>query len=148
MSKIPKNTQNACCELVFLQLQFKVVQEKRCKLFMNTKAENFSTKFSTKSQNSLYIEKIHRHIHKIQRWIVILMVEPRGIEPLSESNLERLSPGAVCYLHSLIPSGTNTLTASVASLCMVRSTLCARTVSTQITPEPGSWTFRGGWAPN
>ncbi len=76
------------------------------------------------------------------------MVEPRGIEPLSESNLEGTSPGAVCYLHSLIPAGTNTLRESVASLCMVRSKLCARTVSTQITPEPGSWTFRGGWPPN
>jgi len=43
------------------------------------------------------------------------MVEPRGVEPLSESNLERTSPGAVCYLHSLIPAGTNTLRESVAS---------------------------------
>ena len=43
------------------------------------------------------------------------MVEPRGIEPLSEGNLEGLSPGAVCYLHSLGCTGTNTLTASVAS---------------------------------
>ena len=61
------------------------------------------------------IEKIHRYILKIQRWIVKNMVEPRGIEPLSESNLEGLSPGAVCYLHSLIPAGTNTLWESVAS---------------------------------
>ena len=82
---------------------------------MNTKAENFSTNFSTKGQNSLYIEKIHRHIHKIQRWSVILMVEPRGIEPLSESNLERTSPGAVRYLHSLTVTGTNTLHGLVAS---------------------------------
>ena len=44
-----------------------------------------------------------------------LMVEPRGIEPLSESNLERTSPGAVCYLHSLNPARTNTLRESVAS---------------------------------
>ena len=43
------------------------------------------------------------------------MVEPRGIEPLSEGNLTRLSPGAVCYLHSLCRTGTNTLTALVAS---------------------------------
>ena len=43
------------------------------------------------------------------------MVELRGIEPLSESNLTRLSPGAVCYLHSLCRTGTNTLTALVAS---------------------------------
>ena len=76
------------------------------------------------------------------------LVEPRGCEPLSESNLERVSPGAVCYLHSLIPAGTNTLRELVASLFMVRAKLSAHTVSTQITPEPGSWTFRGGWAPN
>ena len=43
------------------------------------------------------------------------MVEPMGIEPMSESNLEGLSPGAVCYLHSLGRTGTNTLTALVAS---------------------------------
>ena len=46
---------------------------------------------------------------------VSYMVEPRGIEPLSEGNLTRLSPGAVCYLHSLCPAGTNTLRTSVAS---------------------------------
>ena len=33
------------------------------------------------------------------------MVELRGIEPLSESNLTGLSPGAVCYLHSLGAAG-------------------------------------------
>ncbi len=44
-----------------------------------------------------------------------LMVELRGIEPLSESNLEGTSPGAVCYLHSLSPAGTNTLRELVAS---------------------------------
>ena len=76
------------------------------------------------------------------------MVEPRGVEPLSESNLEGFSPGAVCYLHSLTLPGTNTLQGSVASLCMVHAKLSARTVSTHVTPEPGSWTFRGGWAPN
>ena len=47
-------------------------------------------------------------------WISIL-VEPMGIEPMSESNLEGTSPGAVCYLHSLILSRTNTLEESVAS---------------------------------
>jgi hypothetical protein len=30
-----------------------------------------------------------------------LMVELRGIEPLSENNSTGLSPGEVCYLHSL-----------------------------------------------
>ena len=43
------------------------------------------------------------------------MVEPRGIEPLSEGNLTRLSPSAVCYLHSLNLPKTNTLQESVAS---------------------------------
>lgn len=43
------------------------------------------------------------------------MVEARGVEPLSESNLERTSPGAVCYLHSLDRTGTNTLPVLVAS---------------------------------
>ena len=47
--------------------------------------------------------------------VVFSLVEPRGIEPLSESNLERISPGAVCYLHSLFPAGANTLRESVAS---------------------------------
>jgi len=58
------------------------------------------------------------------------LVEMRGIEPLSESNLEGLSPGAVCYLHSLTIPKTNILYGLVASLCVVRSKLCARTVST------------------
>ncbi len=75
------------------------------------------------------------------------MVEVTGFEPVSEGNLERTSPGAVCYLHSLNPARTNTLRKSVASCCMVWAKLTLRTVTTQITPEPGSWTFRGGWAP-
>ena len=45
----------------------------------------------------------------------LLLVELRGIEPLSEGNLERTSPGAVCYLHSLTAAGTNTLRGLVAS---------------------------------
>ena len=43
------------------------------------------------------------------------MVEATGVEPVSENNLEGLSSGGVCYLHSLIPAGTNTLRDSVAS---------------------------------
>ena len=31
-------------------------------------------------------------------------------------------------------------------LSMARAKLTARTFSTEITPEPDSWTFRGGWA--
>ena len=91
---------------------------------------------------------IHQKRKPCQRQGVSFLVESGGIEPPSEGNLERTSPGAVCYLHSLIPAGTNTLRELVASLFMVRAKLSAHTVSTQITPEPGSWTFRGGWAPN
>jgi len=47
--------------------------------------------------------------------VAFLLVEPRGIEPLSESNLEGTSPGAVCYLHFLNRTGTNTLPVLVAS---------------------------------
>ena len=45
----------------------------------------------------------------------VALVESGGVEPPSEGNLERTSPGAVCYLHSLIRAGTNTLPDLVAS---------------------------------
>ena len=76
------------------------------------------------------------------------VVELRGIEPLSESNLTGTSPGADDCLHSLTAPGIVTLYGLVASSCMVRAKLNVRTVTTQITPEPGSWSFRGGWAAN
>ena len=53
--------------------------------------------------------------HNIKSSYLRSLVELRGIEPLSESNLEGTSPGAVCYLHSLILTGTNTLQDLVAS---------------------------------
>ena len=68
---------------------------------------NNSTNMSTYSNGSNFFS--HNSSSKV------LLVEPRGIEPLSESNLEGTSPGAVCYLHSLIPAGTNTLRNLVAS---------------------------------
>ena len=77
-----------------------------------------------------------------------LLVELRGIEPLSESNLTGPSPGADDYLHSLTVARTVTLHGLVASSCMVRAKLSVRTVTTQITPRPGSWSFRDGWAAN
>lgn len=43
------------------------------------------------------------------------MVEAGGIEPPSESSLTGTSPGAVCYLPSRNPPGTNTLRELVAS---------------------------------
>ena len=75
-------------------------------------------------------------------------MEMRGIEPLSESNLTGPSPGADDYLHSLTVARTVTLHGLVASSCMVRAKLSVRTVTTQITPRPGSWSFRDGWAAN
>ena len=43
------------------------------------------------------------------------LVEARGVEPLSENNLTRTSPGAVCYLDSRVTARTNTLCKLVAS---------------------------------
>ena len=34
----------------------------------------------------------------MQWWIVVIMVEPRGVEPLSEDQTTRASPSAVCVL--------------------------------------------------
>ena len=48
-------------------------------------------------------------------WAAFFVVELRGIEPLSESNLTGLSSGEVCYLHSLAEAGTNTLIGLVES---------------------------------
>ena len=46
---------------------------------------------------------------------LVLKMEVRGIEPLSESTSSETSPGADDYLHSLIRAGTVTLRDSVAS---------------------------------
>lgn len=59
-----------------------------------------------------------------------LLVELRGIEPLSESNLTGTSPGADDHLHSLTVPGIVTLYSLVASSCMVCAKLCIRTVTT------------------
>lgn len=50
-----------------------------------------------------------------------------GIEPPSESASAGTSPGAESPFYSLVRAWTLTLTESVASLCMVRSKLCALT---------------------
>ena len=57
----------------------------------------------------------HRNNKTTSNEVALLLVEPRGIEPLSESNLEGTSPGAVCYLHSLNRTETNILPVLVAS---------------------------------
>ena len=70
------------------------------------------------------------------------MVEVRGVEPLSESILTGISPGADGRLHSLVRAGTVTLGDSVASLCMARSKLCALTFTTRRRSAPGPWYSR------
>ena len=42
-------------------------------------------------------------------------MEAGGVEPPSENSLTGTSPGAVCYLHSLARTGTDTLPSLVAS---------------------------------
>ena len=59
------------------------------------------------------------------------LVELRGVEPLSESTSTGTSPSADDHLHSLTQAWVVTLLGLVASLCMVRSKLCARTDATQ-----------------
>ena len=44
---------------------------------------------------------VYRKKDGTQQDAILLLVEMRGIEPLSENNLTRLSPGAGGYLHSL-----------------------------------------------
>ena len=59
------------------------------------------------------------------------MVEMGGVEPPSGSVLWRDSPGADGYLHSLTRPQAVMLPGLVASLCMVRAKLTARTVTTK-----------------
>lgn len=79
--------------------------------------QKLSLKFTTKKQGEKLAKFAHNKENRVENNFLpcFVLVEPRGIEPLSESNLERTSPGAVCYLHSLIRTGTNTLPESVAS---------------------------------
>ena len=71
-----------------------------------------------------------------------IVVEARGVEPLSESVLTATSPGADGYLHSLVPARTVTLRDLVASLCVARSKLCALTFTTDRRPVPSRGTLR------
>ena len=71
------------------------------------------------------------------------LVEMGGVEPPSESALTETSPGAEGHLHSLAHAQAFMLTGSVASLCMVRSKLCALTVTTDRRSAPGRGTPGG-----
>lgn len=82
---------------------------------------------------------------------VLEVVEMGGIEPPSESACSRLSPGAVGYLTAggcPFPSRSKPtrLPGRVASLCMVRSKLCARTDAADRRPGPGPQRSRAGRA--
>ena len=78
------------------------------------------------------------------------LVELRGIEPLSESISAKLSPGADGYFaltrFSRSWGKPSRLSGSVASLCMVRSKLCARTDAASRRPGPGPQRSRAGRA--
>ena len=65
------------------------------------------------------------------------LVEMRGVEPLSENALTGTSPSAGGHLHSLAPAQADMLKGLVASLCMVRSKLCALMFTTNRRPVPG-----------
>lgn len=64
------------------------------------------------------------------------MVEAAGVEPASESSLTGISPSAVRSLHSLTVTGMDTLYGSVASSCMVRAKLTARTCTAHRRSSP------------
>ena len=78
------------------------------------------------------------------------VVELRGIEPLSESTSAEPSPGADGYLALTRSSPSrckpSRRTGRVASLCMVRSKLCARTDAASRRPGPGPQRSRAGRA--
>ena len=67
----------------------------------------------------------------------VLLVEMGGVEPPSESTLTGTSPSAYGQLHSLPCAPAVRLTESVASLCVVRSKLCALTGTTDRRSVPG-----------
>ena len=72
------------------------------------------------------------------------LVEAGGVEPPSENTSSGTSPGADGSLHSLAMAQAVMLHGSVASFVMPGAKLTPVTCTTQITPKPGSWSFRGG----
>ena len=73
-----------------------------------------------------------------------VVVEAGGIEPPSESASSGTSPGAESHLHSLTRAWAHTLASLVASLCMVRSKLCALTFAANQRPASGPRPSRSG----
>ena len=72
------------------------------------------------------------------------MVEAGGVEPPSENTSSGTSPGADGCLHSRAMTQAVMLHGLVASLVMPGAKLTPVTCTTQVTPKPGSWSFRGG----
>ena len=87
---------------------------------------------------STLIENTHLY-HVTQSSYVFALVEAAGIEPASENPSTSLSPGAEGCQHSLTYQSTVKLICLVASLCMVRSKLCALTDAT----DPRLYPVRG-----
>ena len=80
--------------------------------------------------------RVRKHPVTIAATGCSLLVEARGVEPLSENASTGTSPGADGYLHSLTQAWAVTLRGLVASLFMVRSKLCAHTCTTKRRPIP------------
>ena len=74
----------------------------------------------------------------------VALVEAGGVEPPSENTSSGTSPGADGCLHSRAMTQAVMLHALVASLVMPGAKLTPVTCTTQVTPKPGSWSFRGG----
>ena len=72
------------------------------------------------------------------------LVEAGGVEPPSENTSSGTSPGADGCLHSRAMTQAVMLHGLVASLVMPGAKLTPVTCTTQVTPKPGSWSFRGG----
>lgn len=66
----------------------------------------------------------------------VALVEAAGVEPASESSLTGISPSAVHCFHSLTVTGRDTLYGLVASSCMVRAKLTARTCTAHRRSSP------------
>ena len=76
--------------------------------------------------------------HRLQA-VLLFVVEMGRIELPSESASSGTSPGADGYLHSLVRAQAVMLADLVASLCVVRSKLCALTFTTsrRLVPDRG-----------
>ena len=73
---------------------------------------------------------------------ILILVEMRGIEPLSESTLTKTSPGADGNLHSLTEAHAVMLIGSVASSFMICAKLSIFTCTTSRRPVPSRGPLR------